>query len=45
MFKNVFKIHGILLSSVIKQSFSMIIWLIELLFVDDMSIILTIGVK
>ena len=41
MFKNVFKIHGILLSSVIKQSFSMIIifyWFIELLVVDDMSI-------
>ena len=38
MFKNVFKIHGILLSSVIKQSFSMSIWFIEVLVVDDMSI-------
>ena len=40
MFKNVFKIHEILLSSVIQHSFGMIILFIELFvaIVDDMSI-------
>ena len=38
MFKNVFKIHGILLLYVIKHSFSMIILFIDLLVVDDGSI-------